>query len=281
MPWHKMHRASGWLLLGLLALVPLQSSSAHDTWVEVNTPLQRAGEVVHVSLKLGNHENRGRDFKLAGLITIDWTSLDVIDPAGEVEDLTQQLKPTSSKDKEGYWLTTVDLPQAGMYTVVQSLDRVMSHGTSVRGIRTAKTHVFAANSLDHPDCQGRSVMQPVGLPFELILETCPLKSVQVGAPLQVRLLKQGEPLADTVISFIPFGEELSAEFDPRYERRTDVEGRVEFEPEQAGLHLIVAKQQANDERTDDYEFTSYATTLTLHVPQRALRRVTTGSLQED
>jgi len=41
-----------------------------------------------------------------------------------------------------------------------------------------------------------------------------------------------------------------------------------FTPKQGNLYLIVAHHTANDEKSDQYEYTSYATTLTLHVPQK-------------
>ena len=45
-------------------------ANAHDTWVEVNSAEVRLGQVVHVDLKLGNHGNNHRDFKLASKITL-------------------------------------------------------------------------------------------------------------------------------------------------------------------------------------------------------------------
>ena len=37
---------------------------AHDTWVQTNTNLVRAGDAVHIDLMLGNHGNDHRDYKL-------------------------------------------------------------------------------------------------------------------------------------------------------------------------------------------------------------------------
>lgn len=60
------------ILILLVAFSPL-ISTAHDTWVETNTSVVRTGDVVHVDLKLGNHGNEHRDFKLASKISLDIT----------------------------------------------------------------------------------------------------------------------------------------------------------------------------------------------------------------
>ncbi len=52
----------------ILVLALASSALAHDTWVETNTNLIRTGDAVYVDLKLGNHGNDHRDFKLASPI---------------------------------------------------------------------------------------------------------------------------------------------------------------------------------------------------------------------
>ena len=51
-------------LAGFLLLAT--AAGAHDTWVQTNANVVRAGDAVHVQLMLGNHGNDHRDFKLAG-----------------------------------------------------------------------------------------------------------------------------------------------------------------------------------------------------------------------
>ena len=51
------------ILAALWAMV--DTSAAHDTWVQTNTNLIRTGDAVHIDLMLGNHGNDHRDFKLA------------------------------------------------------------------------------------------------------------------------------------------------------------------------------------------------------------------------
>lgn len=243
-------------------------AAAHDAWLQTNTPLVRTGEVVHVDLRLGNHGNHHRDFKLAGRLNLDWVSVNHVHPDGIRTDIKETMFTTASAEKEGYWTTPLIASEPGMNGIVQTLDRVMQHGKSVRSIRTAKTFFLVADSLDHPSLANPIHATPLGLPFELVMQTCPLSEVVVGRPITVQALHQGQPIADVAISFIPEGTELAGEFDPEFEFRTDAEGKATFVPKTANRYLIAAHHTANDERGDDYEYTSYASTITLHVPRQ-------------
>jgi uncharacterized GH25 family protein len=244
---------------------------AHDAWLQTNLPIVRTGEVVQLDLRLGNHGNQHRDFKLAGRINLDWVQVDHIAPDGTKTDIRNQMFATAAAEKEGYWTVPLVAAQPGVHCVVEQLDRVMQHGKSVRGIRTAKTYFLATDSLDAPEIVKHSHDQPLGLPFELVMQTCPISETAVGKPITVQVLHQGKPISDVVVSFIPQGIELAGDFDSDYEFRTDSEGLATFVPQSANLYLIVAHHTANDERSEDYEFTSYASTVTLHVPNRAVQ----------
>ncbi|WDQ14613.1 DUF4198 domain-containing protein [Rhodopirellula sp. P2] len=251
-----------------LALLLPAVASAHDTWIQTNSPVVRTGEVVHVDLRLGNHGNQHRDFKLAGLLTLDWTSLDQIRPDGTRSDLKPNLFTSASAEKQGYWTTPVTLTQPGVHQFVQKLDRIMNHGKSIRSIRTAKSYVLASDSLDAPKIGGHAHETAVGLPFEMVLDTCPLGEVCVGRSITVTVLHHGKPLQDAIVSFIPEGETLQGEMDPNYEFKTDASGNATFVPQQATRHLIAAHHTALDEKTEEFEFTSYATTIMLSVPNQ-------------
>jgi len=82
-----------WLLAGTFLLLSSQVD-AHDTWVETNTNLIRTKDAVYVDLKLGNHGNHHRDFKLASKIDVEDSTLNVIAPAGETYDLRDRLVDT-------------------------------------------------------------------------------------------------------------------------------------------------------------------------------------------
>ncbi len=242
---------------------------AHDVWLQTNTAVVRTGEWLHVDLRLGNHGNGHRDFKLAGRVSLDWVSVEHITPDGSKTDIRERMFATASAEKEGYWSAIVVPSRPGVHCIAESLDRVMQHGKSVRGIRTAKTYFLTADSLDAPRVAPHRHDQPLGMPFELVLKTCPFKQTKVGRPVEVQVLHHGQPISDVVVSMIPAGEQLVTDFDPRYERRSDDQGIVRFVPDSGNLYLIVAHHTAENEKSEDYEHTSYASTITLHVPNTA------------
>ncbi|SMP73271.1 Uncharacterized conserved protein, contains GH25 family domain [Neorhodopirellula lusitana] len=256
------------LLSTLILFAALSTANAHDLWLQTNTPVIRTGEVVHVDLRLGNHGNHHRDFKLAGRINLDWVSAELRGPDGSRSDIKNVMVPTASAEKEGYWTSAIEVTKPGTYCVIQQLDRVMNHGKAVRGVRTAKAYFEVADALDVASLAQHHHQQPAGLPFELVLHTCPFTDTVVGQPIKVQVLHNGEPISDVVVSFIPEGTEPAGEFDPQYDFRSDKNGMVTFTPQAANRYLIVAHHTAEDEKTDQYEFTSYASTLTLHVPNK-------------
>ena len=70
-------------LNNLIVVVLLASPVlAHDTWVETNTNVVRTGDAVYVDLKLGNHGNDHRDFKLASKVDLEGSTMDVLSPDG-------------------------------------------------------------------------------------------------------------------------------------------------------------------------------------------------------
>ena len=84
-----------WLLAG--------TAAAHDTWVATNTNLVRTGDAVYIDLRLGNHGNDHRDFKLASKIDLAGCTLDVHTPEGGSFDLMSGLVDTGYAPDEGYW----------------------------------------------------------------------------------------------------------------------------------------------------------------------------------
>ena len=77
--------------ISLFTLLIASSISAHDTWVETNLALVRVGDRVDIDLKLGNHGNEHRDFKLASKVAPDSVTLEVLSPAGKRYDLKPAL----------------------------------------------------------------------------------------------------------------------------------------------------------------------------------------------
>ena len=98
----------------LLFAVPV---SAHDTWVETHTGVVRTGDAVHLDLKLGNHGNDHRDFRLAGKPNLEASKLEVIDPSGSRYDMVSNLSDTGYAPNEGYWTGKFVPTKPGLYMV--------------------------------------------------------------------------------------------------------------------------------------------------------------------
>jgi len=248
-------------------LIFVATAAAHDTWVETNTALVRAGDRVEIDVKLGNHGNNHRDFKLAGKQSLEGLTLDVVDPAGKRLDFKPSLADVGYAPKEGYWSGSFVTSEPGHYTVVASSDRIVNHGAPQRSIRSAKTVWLASKSLDKPTAPNKAYQKPLDLPCELVLLSDPVLFTGPGNPIQVQLLRAGKPAAEVVVSFVPRGGELAEGFDKTYERRTDEQGKASFTPKEGNTYLIVAHILATEEKGDGYDDTKYAATLTVRIPQ--------------
>ena len=252
------------IIASLVVCAFATSTNAHEIWLEVNTPVVKTGEVVHIASKLGNCGNGHRDFKTSGIIDPKWTTLHVLNSQNEQTSLLNQLTNTAAAPTEGHWTVRHTTQAPGLHWVVQTLDQVVEHGGALmHGVLTAKTLFVATETLD--SIAVPSAADAIGLPIEFVLESSPLPSVSSKKPIQIRVLKNGRPLPNVPVSFIPQGVKLEGDFDDRYQRRTDEEGRVTFMPQEANLFLISTEFIDPSESSDTYASTVYATTLTLHV----------------
>jgi len=257
------------LLLATVLLGP-STALAHDTWVQTNVPIVRNGDVVHIDLMLGNHGNEHRDFKIAGKLSLEGASLDVIAPDGKPYDLKSQLVDTGYAPQEGYWSTRFEPVTPGLYVVAHRSDRVKSYAPD-RSIKGAKTCFLVSESLDRLPARSPGFDRPVGHDLELIPVLNPVAPMGPGNPIKVRLLYKGKPLAGERVSFIPRGTPLKPGFDEAFERKTDGNGAAVFEPTEANYYLIAAHKTEPDQggrlEGKPYKSTKYGATLTVYVPR--------------
>jgi uncharacterized GH25 family protein len=243
----------------LITVLGATPTNGHDTWVEVNSPEIRQGSVVHVDLKLGNHGNDHRDFKLHSLITLDHASLAVVEPCGSKTDMVPNLRPTAYEPKQGYWTGRFSPKKPGLHTVAHQLD--VLHGKT-RAIKSAKVFFLVGE----PGDKTTSHSQALGHALEIVPLTHPVTETAAEKPFRVRVLFQGEPLAEARVTSIPRGEELSEGFDSRYEKMTDKNGEAEFLASDANLYLFVVHLRKPEESGEGYDGTHYAATLTVSIP---------------
>ena len=257
-------RLAAWLAVFCVPTI----SQGHDTWVQASARAVSPADVVHVSLMLGNHGNHHRDFTLAGkLSSLDDATVEVISPEGQRTDLIPSVIDLGYAPTEGYYAARYIPGVEGLHVVSHTLDTL--HRTT-RAVKSATTYFLASESLDQPHDPSESLPGPLGHPLELVLESHPVLSCGPGMPISVRLLFQGKPVADQVVSFIPRGATLAEEFDPEFERRTDAEGRCQYTPKEGTLMLAVTHLVKPEETGEGYDKTAYAATLVVDVPQRCV-----------
>jgi uncharacterized GH25 family protein len=247
------------ILLSLVSVI-----QAHDTWLQTNTNLVRVGDVIHVDLLLGNHGNNHRDFKVAGKVSLEKSTIQVITPDGKSADLKPAFTDNGLGAKEGSWTARYQPPAAGLYCVTQTFDAVVSYAPK-RSIKSAKAFFVASQSLDKVPMENSGFDRAFGHPLELVPQTNPVTPMGPGMPMTVKLLFKGQPLTGATVSFIPRGVTLKEGFDDRYERKTNEKGVATFEPSDGNYYLIVA-HHATDEKGEGYDQTSYSATLCVYVP---------------
>lgn len=237
-------------------------AAAHDTWVEVNSPVIRFGDVIHADLRLGNHGNDHRDFKLHSRVNLDKSTFEVIAPSGTVTNLKPKAVATAMEEKQGYWTARHVPKEPGLHVVTHQLDS--QHGTT-RTVKNARTYFLAGSVEDSSAWNSQQTLSNQGLTV-IPLEN-PIAMAAAGHPLKVQLIFEGKPLADARVAFIPRGQQLRGEMDPEFERKTDTMGIAEFTPAEGNIVLIVAHHMMPDRKGEGYEKTQYAATLTIAVPQ--------------
>lgn len=251
-------------VLAFLILCPV--AAAHDMWVETNTNLIRSGDAVHVDLKLGNHGNDHRDFRLAGKVDPAGCTLVIIAPDGRSYDLRDRLADVGYTPTEGYWTAKFAAAQPGLYLVASTSDKVVDYAPK-RSVKSAKTFFVVADSLDQVPEDDPGFDRVLGHPLELVPIENPVTPMGPGQPIRVRLFYKDQPLPETRVSFIPRGQELDEGFDNRFERLTDAEGVASFSPTTGNYYLVVAHHEESAQSGRGHDSTKYSATLTIFVPE--------------
>jgi len=238
---------------------------AHDSWVQTNTHIVRTGEPVYVDLMMGNHGNEHRDFKLAGKVDIESSTLELVDPDGATRDLRPALTDQGLDPRGEYWSARLGTSKPGLYIVAHTSDKVVSYAPK-RSVKSAKTLFIASDSLDSVPTIGSGYDRVFGHAFELVPVVNPVAPMGPGERIKVKLLYQGKPLADAHVAFIPRGATLKEGVDEKYERTTDENGLASFEPGEANLYLVVAHHEDSALTGEGFTSTKFSATLTVWVP---------------
>ena len=246
------------LLLALVGTLPLH---AHDTWVQLNTSTTPAKQSVYVDLMLGNHGNNHRDFLLASKIPLENSTLTLLAADRSTTDLKPSLADRGLDPKEGFWTSRITPASSGLYCVHHTYDAVVTYAPK-------RSRKFAKAFFQAGDETSTSFSTPLGHALEIVPLVDPTR-LSAGDKLKAKVLLNGQPYKDAVISCIPQGTELTEDFDPAHEARTDAEGQAELPLPEANRYLVVVHHKAPEEKADNYSAgTEYAATLTLLVRDR-------------
>lgn len=240
---------------------------AHDTWVETNTPFIRVGDVLHVDLKLGNHGNEHRDFKLASKITLAPCRLQIVSSTGVAFDLKERLVDTGYAPKEGYWSARFVPTERGLHVVAHTLDTL--HG-KIRAIKSGKAYFVAAPEWKLPVDALKGFDKPLGHALEIVPLTDPVTDSEPGRALLVRVHFEDKPLANARVTFIPRGQVLADGLDAEFERTTAADGIAEFTPRDGNVVLVIVHHALPERSGEGYSSTHFAASLTVAVPQQPL-----------
>lgn len=252
------------LMMALLSVsLSINTTDAHDTWVEVNSPYVRSGDPVFVNLCLGNHANSARDYRLASRLSkLDGVQLVATAIGGSSTSLVESLKSFGSAEKEGYWTTVFHPQQDGQYVVEEKLDILHGPARAVHGGRA----FFSVGDQSKSAVDWKLPKPQVEMPLQLNPITSPY-DWKVGSEMEFSVMFQGKPLPDARVSFLPLGVELASEFDDKYERTTDSNGTVRFAAPESNRYLVVTKLKRPEDKGDSYDATYYTATCTLVASQ--------------
>ena len=107
--------------------------------------------------------------------------------------------------------------------------------------------------------------RPTGLPLELVVQGTPFAGD--GAPLDLRLTWQGEPVPDTQVALFHLPDGGTAPRDTvRTLATTDADGAVRFDPQGAGSYLFNAVRITPAEGPGSVVWQSYWASLTFDLP---------------
>lgn len=251
----------------MIAVLIVPFASAHDIWVEPYSNVVRLGESIVVQFKLGNCNEGKADGKISGQLPRELIQAAACLPTEKIQDLGLKLV-NSSHDDGGCWMTRFKASEIGCNWIIQRFDENVVHGgQKVRGRMFAKTPLVVSDSLESVVIG--DLPMSFSQPFELILESSLLPSVDSKEPIKIRVLKNEKPLANSKVSFTFLLEDSK---EPQLATVvSDSHGLVSWTPKQSGPLLIACSQLDESEKGPDFDATYYSSTVFLSVSQADLR----------
>jgi uncharacterized GH25 family protein len=262
-------------ILVVIVLMHARGAFAHDGWIEVSPGIVEKGQIVTISLFLGNHSNEHKSYRLAGKWQPEYTRLMAVDPSGRLTDITGSLvdlgeheEKTGPKGPKGFHIAQLPAKEEGLYAVLGRQERtVQNDGMAVRSMRTARTYfgAFAVPTLAGAKRLGWPSQQAVlNDALEILPVANPLAAGDQG-PITLLVRHKGNPAPNKTVSVIrKMGGPASAQ-----ELTTDAQGYVRISPGPADFYL--ARVKFDEEGTNaegKKEKTSYEGTFVFQIFNR-------------
>ena len=253
--------ACGVVLLLTVLAGRIRSASAHEFWIQPATFSPAVGERVAVRLLVGTPGERDelprRSDHLLRFDAVDAHGAQPVvglfgrAPAG-------LLRPTRAGEVLLVYQgrhTFIELPAEKFesYLEEEALRRIVAErvrsGETLEPGRESYARYAKALVQVGGGSGARVYDREIGLPLEIVPETDPLVW-QSGDPFSVRLIYDGEPLADQQVKLIHLDEG-----EMRLVARSDEDGRVRLQPPQPGPWLVatVFMRRAPEQVEGDWE----------------------------
>ena len=270
-PSRRLHLA----IYGFFIFFIAAAAYANDGWIEVPAIVEK-GQPLTIALMLGNHTNEHRSYRLAGKWNPKFAKLLVIEPSGNVNDLTASLidlgeddEQTGPKGPKGFHIAAFTPKTEGVYIVVGREEQVLQFGDEpkFRSVRSARA-AFAA--LNNPRVAGGKKTtgfdRTVGIDnlMEFVPVSSPIALTQNDS-VTLELRYKGNPFSNQLVSVIPRLKGAASAQD----LMTDEKGRVKVTTGAADTYLVRAKFDERRERKEgQYDLSSYEATYIFQIFNR-------------
>lgn len=261
--------AIGWVAI-LVALIS-PAVSAHDFWIEPATFHPQIGELVSISLRVGDgfdgravprDATRIRKFMAngpGGEQSI--VGLDGRDPAGVARLSAPGMYVLAYQSNHAFtrmeaWRFEEHLIEKGLEQIAE-LRR--SRGISNRSAREAYSR-YSKSLVRAGDSSGEAASRALGFKLELIAEFNPY-DMGSGTEASFRLLFDGKPLEGALVTATPRDAP-----DGAMQTRTDAEGRARYGLRDTGAWLIAAVHMIEAPPGLGAEWESFWASLTFELP---------------
>jgi uncharacterized GH25 family protein len=261
----------------VLFLLSVRSAAAHDYWIEASNFQLRAGAPVFLYFRVGEHfdgkpsafsAERVKRFRIDSVTQQHPIAPQLRDPTGSTLVQEVGLQVVSFENTPSY----IELPaeRFNPYLQTEGLEAVLTARQQARASdqpgkeaysRCAKALLWVTGDSPVEEASGHHD-QPVGLTLELLPEQNPYH-LAAPAPLAVRLLYEGQPLAGALVMA------LNKSAPNEVQRiRSGPDGRVEFNLHRGGLWLVKAVHMVPAAAKDPEDWRSYWASLTFELPKQ-------------